>query len=203
MSKKLAINGGEQVFSEPPVLPAWPPIYPNVADAMKNIYLSGKWSFNGPTEQKFATDFAEFHDAEHGIVMVNGTVTLESALTALGIGPGDEVIVPALTWIATAMAVVYVGATPVFVDIEPDTWCLDPVKNGGSHHPADQSDDSGPYLRFNGRYGKTAGIGRHALSFCNRRLRPCPRRTMERPRRRQHRNYRLIQFSGVKNAAQR
>ncbi len=135
MSKKLAINGGEQVFSEPPVLPAWPPIYPNVAEAMKNIYLSGKWSFNGPTEQKFASDFAEFHDAGHGIVMVNGTVTLESALTALEIGPGDEVIVPALTWIATAMAVVYVGATPVFVDIEPDTWCLDPVKTAAAITP--------------------------------------------------------------------
>lgn len=68
--------------------------------------------------------------------MSNGTVTIESALHALGIGPGDEVIVPALTWIATAMAVHYVGATPVFADIEADTWCIDPAKIESAITPA-------------------------------------------------------------------
>lgn len=128
MTEKLAINGGTKVFTEPAALPQWPPIYPETAEALKAVYLSGKWSFNGPVEQQFAKDFAAFHTAEYGVAMANGTTTIESALTALGIGSGDEVIVPALTWIATAMAVVYVGATPVFVDIEPDTWCLDPEK---------------------------------------------------------------------------
>ena len=61
-------------------------------------------------------------------MMANGTVTLEVALQAFGIGPGDEVIVPAHTWIATGEAVVVVGATPVIVDIEPDTLCMDPDK---------------------------------------------------------------------------
>jgi dTDP-4-amino-4,6-dideoxygalactose transaminase len=128
MENKLAINGGNKVFNEEPVRPTWPPIIPDVAEELKKVYLSGKWSFNGPVEQQFAQDFAKFHTAEFGVVMANGTVTLETAMNALGIGPGDEVIVPALTWMATAMAVVYTGATPVFVDIEPDTWCLDPVK---------------------------------------------------------------------------
>jgi hypothetical protein len=59
--------------------------------------------------------------------MSNGTVTLECALAALGVGPGDEVIVPDLTWIATAMSVRYVGATCVFADIEKTTGCLDPA----------------------------------------------------------------------------
>jgi L-glutamine:2-deoxy-scyllo-inosose/3-amino-2,3-dideoxy-scyllo-inosose aminotransferase len=58
--------------------------------------------------------------------MVNGTVTMQCALGAYGIGPGDEVIVPAFTWYATAMAARYVGATPVLVDIDPETLCIDP-----------------------------------------------------------------------------
>lgn len=109
-------------------IPPWPPIYPETAEKLKEIYLSGKWSFNGESEQKFSRDFADFCNAKYGIFMANGTVTLECALTALGVGKGDEVIVPALTWMATAMAIVYAGAVPVFVDIEPDTLCLDPVK---------------------------------------------------------------------------
>lgn len=109
-------------------LPSWPPIYPETAEKLKDIYLGGKWSFNGEFEQKFSREFADFCNAEYGVFMANGTVTLECALTALGVGKGDEVIVPALTWMATAMAVVYTGAIPVFVDIEPDTLCIDPKK---------------------------------------------------------------------------
>jgi L-glutamine:2-deoxy-scyllo-inosose/3-amino-2,3-dideoxy-scyllo-inosose aminotransferase len=109
-------------------IPSWPPIYPETAEKLKEIYLSGRWSFNGEYEQKFSREFADYCNAKYGIFMANGTVTLESALTALGVGKGDEVIVPALTWMATAMAVVYTGATPVFVDIEADTLCLDPEK---------------------------------------------------------------------------
>lgn len=125
---KLAVNGGEKIFAEPVKLPSWPPVYPETAEELKKVYLSGKWSFNGPQEQLFSRKFAEYNGAEYGIFMANGTVTLECALSALGVGKGDEVIVPALTWIATAMAAVYVGATPVFVDIEKDTLCLDPEK---------------------------------------------------------------------------
>ena len=86
--------------------------------------MSGQWSFGGAEEVAFNEEFAHYHGAKHGIFMANGTVTLQCALGALGIGPGDEVIVPALTWLATAMAVRYAGATPVFADIEPTTLCL-------------------------------------------------------------------------------
>ena len=136
MKEKLAINGGEKVFAENPQIPVWPVVSEKTAEKLKEVYFSRKWSFNGPEEQKFARNFARYNNAKYGIVMANGTVTLESALHALGIGPGDEVIVPALTWIATAMAVHYVGATPVFVDIESDTWCLDPVKLEDAITPA-------------------------------------------------------------------
>ncbi|MCP4640953.1 MAG: DegT/DnrJ/EryC1/StrS family aminotransferase [bacterium] len=123
----LAICGGTAIGSERFSCPAWPPSSEEAAARLKDLYLSGEWSFNSPTEQEFQRAYADYHDASHGVFMVNGTVTLEAALAVLGVGPGDEVIVPALTWMATAMAVHYVGATPVFVDIEPTTLCMDPV----------------------------------------------------------------------------
>lgn len=106
----------------------WPITYPAAAETIKRMYLSGQWSFHGAYEQEFSGKFARFCDTRHGIVMINGTVTLESALHALGVGAGDEVIVPANTWLATALAAVYLGARPVFVDVEPHTLCLDPVQ---------------------------------------------------------------------------
>ena len=126
--EKLAIDGGSQAFdiTKHPI-PAWPPIYPETEQLLLEIYRSRKWSFNGPYERLFDERFAKCHDASHCVFMVNGTVTLQSALEALGIGPGDEVIVPAHTWIATGMAPLYVGATPVVADIQPDTLCLDPA----------------------------------------------------------------------------
>ncbi len=127
-SSQLAILGGLPVVKQPLSAPPWPPVSEQTAARLREIYLSRQWSFNSPTEQAFERAFADYHGAKHGIFMTNGTVTLQCALGALGVGPGDEVIVPALTWMATAMAVHYVGATPVFVDVEPDTLCLDPVK---------------------------------------------------------------------------
>lgn len=80
----------------------------------------------------FETEFAAYCGAAHGVGVANGTEALFLALKALGIGPGDEVIVPANTFIATAAAVCHAGATPVFVDIDPDTYCIDPAKISGA-----------------------------------------------------------------------
>ena len=124
---KLAIDGGSKVFPEGFGFDPWPPVNEATAERLKEVYLRHKWSFYGAEEKKFAADFAKYHDAEYGTFMVNGTVTLESALLALGIGPGDEVIVPSWTWLATGMAPIYLGATPVFVDGERDTLCMDPA----------------------------------------------------------------------------
>ena len=124
---KLAVKGGKPVITLAEYKRAvWPPVDEECAEQLKELYLSGQWSFNSAAEQKFEKEFAEYHGAKYGIFMANGTVTLECALTALGIKQGDEVIVPGLTWLATAMAVVYVGGTPVFADIEKDTCCLSP-----------------------------------------------------------------------------
>ncbi len=87
---------------------------------------SGWVSSLGKYIPEFEQGFADFCGVRHGIAVSNGTAALHLALVALGIGPGDEVIIPTLTFIATANAVRYTGATPVFADSEAETWNLDP-----------------------------------------------------------------------------
>jgi perosamine synthetase len=92
-----------------------------VADAIRSSWISS----GGPYLNRFEGEFAELCDTRHAIAVSNGTVALHLALVALDLGPGDEVIVPSLTYIASVNAIRYVGATPVFVDVDPVTWCLD------------------------------------------------------------------------------
>ena len=73
---------------------------------------------------QFEADFARYLGVEHAAAVPHGTSGLHLAMLALGIGPGDEVIVPESTWVASAAPIVYVGATPVFADVDPDTWCI-------------------------------------------------------------------------------
>jgi perosamine synthetase len=82
-----------------------------------------RWSFY---LGRFERSFADYLGVKHALATSSCTGALHLALATLGIGPGDEVIVPDITWVATANAVLYVGATPVFADVEPDSWCLDP-----------------------------------------------------------------------------
>jgi perosamine synthetase len=90
--------------------------------------LESNWiSSNGQYIKRFESAFAEFSGVKHALSCCNGTVALHLALLALGVGPGDEVIVPSLTFVATANAVTYCGARPVFVDSEPETWNIDPT----------------------------------------------------------------------------
>lgn len=96
----------------------------NVVQAVKSGWVSSQGKF----VRTFEEGFARYAGAKHGIATSNGTVALHLALTALGIGAGDEVLVPSLTFIATANAVVYTGARPVFIDSHPDYWCMDPDK---------------------------------------------------------------------------
>jgi perosamine synthetase len=81
---------------------------------------------NGPETVGFEREFAAFHGAAHGVAFANGTVALLAMFAALGIGPGDEVVVPSLTFVSSATSIVHAGATPVFADVDPDTFNLDP-----------------------------------------------------------------------------
>jgi perosamine synthetase len=94
-----------------------------VVDAIRSSWISS----TGKYIQRFETEFAELCGTKAAISVSNGTVALHLAMLALGLRPGDEVIVPSLTYIATANAVRYVGAEPVFADVDPATWCIDPV----------------------------------------------------------------------------
>ncbi|RIK36676.1 MAG: DegT/DnrJ/EryC1/StrS family aminotransferase, partial [Chloroflexi bacterium] len=120
---ELAIHGGSPVRSEP--WPRWPQWGEAEAQRVQEVLESGVWGGFNPAVKEFEAAFAKRHQAKHCITAVNGTLTLEAALRVMGVGPGDEVIVPPYTFIATANAVRLVGATPVFVDIEPDTYNLD------------------------------------------------------------------------------
>ncbi|MBJ6749676.1 DegT/DnrJ/EryC1/StrS family aminotransferase [Geomonas anaerohicana] len=87
--------------------------------------LESGWLTQGPQVAAFEKGFAERHRVTHALATTSCTTALHLALAALGIGPGDEVIVPAFTWIATANAVLYCGATPVFADVRRDTYNID------------------------------------------------------------------------------
>lgn len=93
-----------------------------VLQALRSTWISSTGEFL----RRFESTFAEICETRHALAVTNGTVALHLALLGLGAGPGDEVIVPSLTYVATANAVRYVGADPVFVDVEPQTWCLSP-----------------------------------------------------------------------------
>lgn len=94
-------------------------------DAVRQVLDSG-WLTQGPWVRRFEENFARRHGVRYAFAVTSCTTALHLALVALGIGPGDEVIVPAFTWVATANVVVHCGATPVFVDIEASSYNLDP-----------------------------------------------------------------------------
>lgn len=121
----LAIDGGQPVRSVP--FPRWPVYDEREERALRDVLHSGVWGISGEQVPAFERAFAAFQHAQYGLCVSNGTVALEIALRAAGIGPGNEVIVPPYTFIATASAVLMVGAKPVFVDIERDSYTLDPA----------------------------------------------------------------------------
>lgn len=109
--------------------PSWP-IYDKLEiKALEETLKSGKWgSIDGNKVTEFEKKFAKFHDAKFGICVNSGTKALEIALKAIGIKPSDEVIVPAYTFIATAYAAAELGAVPIFVDVDENSYNLSPIE---------------------------------------------------------------------------
>jgi perosamine synthetase len=105
---------------------AKPDVGPEELAAIQRVLHSSILT-NGPRTVEFERRFAARHEARHAVAFANGTVALTAMLLGLGIGPGDEVIVPSMTFISSATAVLHVGARPVFADINPRTFNLDPA----------------------------------------------------------------------------
>jgi dTDP-4-amino-4,6-dideoxygalactose transaminase len=129
---KLAMAGGTPVRSEP--YPHWPqPTEQDVA-ALIDVIRSGNWHripWGRAEESKarqFEKAFAAFQGANYGLAVTSGTAAVEVALRAAGVGPGDEVIMPAHSFMATASATLMVGCIPVFVDVDPRTYNIDPAR---------------------------------------------------------------------------
>ncbi len=127
MTSPLAIDGGIPVRTEP--FPAWPVWGRREEELLLDVLHSGNWGeLTGTKVAEFSRHFAAFQGAAYGVCVPNGTLALEVAYEALGVGHGDEIITTAYTFIATAGAAFTVGARPVFVDIDPETNMMDPAK---------------------------------------------------------------------------
>jgi len=122
-SQSLAVAGGKPVRTA--AFPGWPVFDATEEDAILGVLRSGKW-FLGDRVAEFERTFTDFCEAKHGVAVSSGTVALQVALEAAGVELGDEVIVPSYTFIATASSVALVGGIPVFVDVDPDTYLIDP-----------------------------------------------------------------------------
>ncbi|MEO7649575.1 MAG: DegT/DnrJ/EryC1/StrS family aminotransferase [Bryobacteraceae bacterium] len=125
--EKPALLGGKPIRSRP--FPSWPQTSENDEKAWIEVLRSGKWNkFNGAQAKRFEQTWATLTGAKHCLAVSSGTAALMCALNALDVGPGDEVIVPTYTFVATINAVFLQYALPVFVDTDPDTFQIDARK---------------------------------------------------------------------------
>jgi len=124
--KKLALHGGQRVITKD--FPKWPVWDDNDAKAVADAVRGEVWGYGGGMIDKFASSFAKFQRLAHVVPVANGSVALDIALQALGVGRGHEVIVPDYTFMATAVAPLRCGAELVLADVDPETFCLDPLK---------------------------------------------------------------------------
>ena len=122
---ELALFGGKPVRKEP--FPVWPRVTTGQKKQLLNTLESDSLGIGSDAIKSFEGQFAEFHDAKYCIATSSGTNALWVALKAGGVLAGDEVILPPYTFIATASAVLMANAIPVFVDIDPDTFNIDPI----------------------------------------------------------------------------
>jgi dTDP-4-amino-4,6-dideoxygalactose transaminase len=123
---KLAIKGGKAVRTKP--FSPWPLWGEKERTELLEVLESGNWSYHARKHEKqteLAKRFARFHDADYGVCTSSGAAALTVSLRAAGVETGDEVIVPALTFVATASAAMSIGATPVFVDVDSNSYCID------------------------------------------------------------------------------
>ncbi|MDB6367469.1 DegT/DnrJ/EryC1/StrS family aminotransferase [Photorhabdus bodei] len=125
---ELVITGGNPVRTSP--WPAWPIVTKQTMANLEAVMLSGRWAISGcytgakGYEQRFCRAFADYQGSPYAIATTNGSAAIKIALQEVGVGPGTEVIVPGLTWVACASTVVELGAVPVLVDVDPNSLSI-------------------------------------------------------------------------------
>lgn len=133
MNGHLAINGGSYLASYRE-WPKWPPYKASFIKSLKTVLQNYRWTISGlytgttTFDEKFCQRFAKYNGVKYALTVDHGSTSILLALQALGVSYGDEVILPGLTWVACASAILRINAKPVFVDIEESTLCIDPVK---------------------------------------------------------------------------
>lgn len=201
MTRTLAIDGGRPLRRDP--MPAWPCPGDDEVAAVTAVLRSGRINYWTGTEgRELEREYAQILDRRHAIVVANGTLALELALRAFRIGSGDEVIVPSRTFVATAAAVVSVGAVPIIADIDPDSGnitadTIEPLINSHTRavipvHLGGWPVDMAPIVDLAGHHGLTViedcaqahggarsgrpvgSLGSHAaaFSFCQDKILP-------------------------------
>ena len=120
---RLALHGGQPTRLKP--FPQWPVFDTDEETEILKVLRSGRWTIGSEKIAEFENAFAAFQQARYGVACSSGSSALLISLKALNVGPGDEVIVPSYTFLATATSVIDSGAKPVFADIDPDTYTLD------------------------------------------------------------------------------
>ena len=123
---KLAITGGESVRTKP--FPRWPTYGNGEKEALLEVLESGVWGGYHKKVSEFEEKFAELCDSKYCILAVNGTVTLACALISCGVGPGNEVVIPPISFISPVSSVLLAGAIPIFADVESESYNIDPVE---------------------------------------------------------------------------
>ena len=122
-STKLAVDGGPKTVTNK--LVGWPQFDEKAIKSVEDVLRSGKVNYwTGPRGMEFEEKFAAWQGSKYAVSVATGTAALHTALAALGIGPGDEVIVPSYTFIATSFSVVQAGAIPRFADVNIDDHCI-------------------------------------------------------------------------------
>src|SRR5438445_531447 len=162
---ELALLGGRKAKNK--AFPEWPMYDDKERRALMDVLESRVWwRTPGTKTLEFERAFAAFHGARHGVAVTNGTAAIEVVMAALNIGPGDEVIVPDFTFIATASAALFAGALPVMVHVLPDTACIDPDLvdgAGGEIEGIDPQKLAAPCTR-NGQYAYIFHVDRDAFA---------------------------------------
>ncbi len=140
--------------------------------------LKSRWITTGPLCAGFEERFKTLTGARHAVSVVSATAGMHLVLMALGIGPGDEIITPSMTFASTVNMIALLGARPVFVDIQYDTLNIDCRSDRGTDNPQDAGHHPRPFCRRAGGYGADRGDRRPSSPDGHRRRSPCRRDTL-------------------------